>query len=210
MNLGRFFRNILRTIAQNKISYIGAVLIIAMGALVYAGMSDFYITLDEKSMNYFDDTDFADVFVEVTGMPEQKLDVLDDIKGIEDSFGRLEGNVRLVREGETKVVTIHIMAYSSDDKMNELLLDPVPDKISDTDIFISKKMCGIYGIEAGDEITVIAKNRTKKLTCRGHGYSSEHLFSAADESATAPDGSVYDIAVMSREGIEKLLGAKAI
>ena len=206
--MNRFFRNILRTILQNKISYVGAVLIIAMGALVYAGMTDFCMTLDEKGMKYFDDTALADVFVEVASMPQQKLGVLDDIKGIEDSFGRLEGNMRLVRDGETKVVTIHAMAYSPDDKMNKLLLDPVPDNIGDTDIFISKKMREIYNIQIGDEITVIANNRTKKLTCCGIAYSSEHMYSAADESATAPDSSVYDIAAMSKEGLEKLLGTK--
>gem|GEM_PF-544360 len=204
----KFFRNILRTIVQNKISYIGAVLIIAMGALVYTGMTDFYINLDQKGMKYFDDTAFADVFVEVKSMPQQKLNVLDDIQGIEDSFGRLEKNVRLVREGETKVITLHIMAYSKDDSMNQLLLEPVPDNMGDKDIYISKKMCDIYNIKSGDEITVIANNRTKKLICRGIAYSSEHMFSAADESATAPDSSVYDIAAMDKDALEKLLGAE--
>ena len=52
----KFFRNILRTIAQNKISYIGAVLIIAMGALIYTGMTDFNLIFDEKSTEYFEET----------------------------------------------------------------------------------------------------------------------------------------------------------
>ena len=116
--------------------------------------------------------------------------------------------MRFVREGETKVITIHAMAYSSDDKLNKMLLEPAPDNLSNTDIYISKKMCDIYDIKAGDEITVIANNRTKKLICRGYAYSSEHLYSSADESATAPDSSVYDVAAMSKEGLEKLLGTK--
>ncbi|MBR1442901.1 MAG: FtsX-like permease family protein [Firmicutes bacterium] len=206
--MNRFFRNILRTIAQNKISYIGAVLIIAMGALTYTGMTEFYIVLEEKSMAYFNNTSFADVFVEVTAMPEQKVSMLEDIKGIDESFGRLEGNLRLLRDDEKKIITIHAMAYSPNDKMNKILLEPTPDNIGDTDIFISKKMCDIYGINSGDEITVIANNRTKKLTCKGIAYSSEHMSSTADESAKSPDSSVYDIGVMSKEGLENLLGKK--
>ncbi|MBQ8941656.1 MAG: ABC transporter permease [Firmicutes bacterium] len=203
----RFFRNILRTIGQNKISYIGAVLIIAMGALIFTGMTNFNIIFEEKCSEYFNQTSFADVFVEVTSMPKQKVSILEDIDGIDDSFGRLEGNMRLLRDGETKVITIHAMAYSPDDNMNKLLLIPEPDNMSDTDIYISKKMCDIYNIQSGDEITVIANNKTKKLTCRGIAYSSERMTSTADESATSPDSSVFDIAAMSTDGLEKLLGA---
>ncbi len=204
----KFFRNILRTIAQNKISYIGAVLIIAMGALIYTGMTDFNLIFDEKSTEYFEKTAFADVFVEVASMPRQKVGILEDIEGVDSCFGRLEGNMRLLRDGETKIITIHAMAYSPNDNMNKLLLEPEPDNMSDTDIYISKKMCDIYNIQNGDVITVIANNKTKKLTCRGIAYSSERMTSTADESATSPDSSVFDIAAMSTEGLEKLLGVK--
>ena len=145
--MSKFFRNILRTIAQNKISYIGAVVIIAIGAMVYTGFTDFLVTLDQKGMAYFNDTHLADVFVEVASMPKQKMGLLSDIKGVEDSFGRLESNMRLVREGETKIITIHAMAYSPDDKMNQLILEPAPDTVADNDIFISKKMSDIYDIK---------------------------------------------------------------
>ena len=204
----KFFRNILRTIAQNKISYIGAVLIIAMGALIYTGMTDFNLIFDEKSTEYFEKTAFADVFVEVASMSKQKVGILEDIEGVDSCFGRLEGNMRLLRDGETKIITIHAMAYSPNDNMNKLLLEPEPDNMSDTDIYISKKMCDIYNIQNGDVITVIANNKTKKLTCRGIAYSSERMTSTADESATSPDSSVFDIAAMSTEGLEKLLGVK--
>ncbi|MBO5560821.1 MAG: ABC transporter permease [Firmicutes bacterium] len=206
----RFFKNILRTISQNIISYIGAVLIIAMGALVFTSMADFRLALEEKANAYFTDTRFADVFVEVTSMPKQKVDILKDIKGIDETFGRLEGNMRLLRDGESKVITIHALAYSPDDTLNLLQLVPAPENVGDTDIYISKKMCDIYNIQINDEITVIAANKTKTLTCRGYCYASEYMDSTADESAMSQDSSVYDVAAMSTDGLEKLLGEKSV
>ncbi len=204
----KFFRNILRTIVQNKVSYIGAVLIIALGAMIYTALTDFLKELESRSNKYFNDTEFADVFVEVEAMPEQKITQLKDIKGVRECFGRLEGDVRLVLEGESKITTLHVMAYTPEDKLNYLITKPNFENAAFDDIYISKRMCDERGININDRITVIAKNRTKHLYCRGYAYSSERMSSVADESAVAPDSSVFDVAVMSKDGAEKLLSAK--
>ncbi len=201
-----YFRNILRTILQNKISYIGAVLIIAMGSLIYVTMSEFLVNLDTKTEMYFEECQFADLFATVSGMPKEELNRLESVEGISSVFGRLEGNVRLILEDQVQVITLHIQAYSPDDTMNLLTTDPQTTEMEDDEIYISPKIAEIYGIKKGDSLQVVSGGKTYTLLCSGYGYSPEYMDAAADESMMTADSSVYDTAIMSVNGLEKLLG----
>ena len=203
----QYFKNILRTIIQNKFSYIGAILIIAMGSLINVALSEFLINLDTEAKLYFEECHFADMFATVSGMPAEELSRLENIEGIDSVFGRLEGDVRLLPDDDqVKIITLHILAYSPDDSMNQITLSPVPSEIRDDEIFLSPKIAEIYGIEKGDKLQVIAGGKKYTLLCSGYSYSPEYMYFGADESMMTADNSVYDIASMSVSGLEKLLG----
>lgn len=206
----QYFKNVIRTILQNKISYLGAVFIIALGSLVYIAMSDFLKNLDREGMKYLDDSRLSDVMASVEGMPSSDLSRLESIEGVENTFGRLEGNVRLIPEGSDKIITLHVLAYSPDDTMNLITLDPVYDEVNSDEIFLGKNIADIYGIQKGDTVNVLANGKNYELKVSGIGYASEYLNPMPDDALYSPDYSIYDIAIMSREGLEKLLNRENI
>ena len=204
----QYFKNILRTILQNKISYIGAVLIISMGSLIYVTFSEFLINLDVETDMYFAERNFADLFATVAGMPKDELNRLESVEGVDSVFGRLEGDIRLLLDDQIQVITLHVQAYSPDDTMNILTLDPAATEIEDDEIYLSPKIAKIYGIQKGDQLRVVANKKTYTLVCAGYGFSPEYMDATADESMMTSDCSVYDTAVMSVAGLEKILGQK--
>ncbi len=206
-----YARNILRTVLQNRGAYIGAVVIIAIGVLVYISMTEFLNNLARALDDYCERNAFADVFAAVESMPRSKLDDLLEVEGVEAVFGRLEGNARLVPDdGSGDVVTVHLMAWHADDAMNRLTLRPAPEDMSEDEIYIGANMAEARGFRAGDAITLTVNGRTRRYTYAGKAHSPEAMFLLADESASAPDNAVFDVGALSTAGLEALLGKRGV
>ena len=205
-----YSKNIFRSVLQNRGSYIGAVIIISIGIMVYIAMMEFLNNLSRTADEYYQRNAFADVFAEVESMPRGKLDSLLDIEGIDAVFGRLEGDARMVSGDSGEIVTMHLMAWSAEDSMNLLTLRPSPTDMADDEIYVGANMAAAHGFQPGDTITLVANSRTRRFSYSGRSHTPEAMYMLADESVSAPDNAIYDMAVVSRPGLESLLGKRGI
>jgi len=184
---------------KSKMSYIGAVFIIAIAVMVYISMNDFLVNIEKSIASYYDQTAFADAFATVKAIPEADLSKLEDVEGIDTVFGRLSVDARLENKDINNIVILHLLAYSPDDKLNKITSDGSLDSISQDSIFIGKKMSKFYNFKPGDKIKLIINGKEKEFTYVSDANEPEYL-------SARNDGEQSDIAAVDKKTLESLSG----
>ena len=69
-----FRRNVFRLAGQNKGSFVGAVLIIAIGIFIYVAMMDTLRNLRDQVEEYYRTSSMADVFAQVSAISHAELE----------------------------------------------------------------------------------------------------------------------------------------
>ncbi|WP_347488870.1 FtsX-like permease family protein [Desulfoscipio sp. XC116] len=206
--MSKYFTNLWRNTMKNRGSYLGAVLVIAMGLLVFVAMTDVLSNLRHALREYYDTCVFADVFAGVEGIPAEKLEELERIDGIDVAFGRLGKDVRAVIEGENKIITLHLMAYEPNDRLNKFqVTDP---QFSDSELLLGYKMFEAYGFTAGDEMRLIIGDGLETFALAGTVQGPEYIYAMPPGGANSPDAEIYDIACINKARLEKLLGRTGV
>lgn len=201
--------NTLRAMKQNKAAYLGAVCIIALGILIQVAMTDTLYNLRDKVALYFTDCRFADVFATVEALPETQLDHLAEIPGIDQAFGRLSGDARLLLEGQDEIITLHLLAYSTDDRLNTISLSDNAQEIAANTLYLGTKMQAAYHFTPGQPLQLAVSGRTESLTFAQTANAPEYIY-AMPAGAQTPDGAIYDIACLDKAQLELLLDQKGL
>jgi len=205
----QYFKNILKNIMKNKASYLGVIVIIALGIFIYIGMDEVLLNLRDKVDTYFNDYNYADVFATVNEMPEKEVEKLQDIEGIDVAFGRLSENARLLLKDKNEIIILHLLAYDKDDSLNQLSISTNGDEL-DNMFLIGSKMFDTYKFKTYDDFQLIIGDETKTFTLAGTVKAPEYLYAVPTAGAQMQDSEVYDIACMPKDKLEKLLGKKGM
>lgn len=203
-----FWKNVSRTARQNLGTYLGASCIIALGIFIYIAMMDTLHNLKDQIDIYYENYSMADVFAQVASISQEELEQFKDIPGILEVYGRLGQDVRLLFDGQTEVVTLHLLAYDEDDTLNRLRVPE--EKLPEDGICLGNKMMDAYGYEEGDQLTLLINGEAKKFTLMGSCYAPEYIYAIPPGGAMIPDGEIYDIACMDKGEMEDLLGRNGL
>jgi putative ABC transport system permease protein len=205
----QYLINIFRSVIKNKISFLGAVLIIALGVFIYIAMSDVLYNLKDKIETYFGANHFAEVFATVRRLPEGKLRDLERIDGIATAFGRLTADARLLVAGQNNIVTLHLLACDPKDALNQITSTPATADMSADTLLLGNKMFSAYHYKLNDRLDVVIGDHTESFHLAGTANAPEYIYSMPPSGQT-PDGEIYDIACMKKSRLEKLLNKKGI
>lgn len=200
--MNKYLKNIYRSVLANKFSYIGVVLIIAMGIMVYIAIIDYVQNLQIALEKYDSAVNFADVNVKVESAPQKAVDAIEEIEGVSAAFGRLETDARLLTENSDKIVTVHLMAYDSNDDINKLILNG--GKPAEREIYLSPKMAGEHGFKKGDILKFSIGGKEYSLKYSGDAYSLSFMGACANSEAPC-DFSTYDMAAVDKTYLENML-----
>ena len=201
-----FRKNVFRCAMQNPGSFLGAVFIIAIGIFVYAAMMDTLRNLRDQVEHYYENSSMADVFAQVSGIPEVELERLKEIPGISEVSGKMGADVRLLAPSQTDIVTVHLLSYDSSDTLNQLLFKGV--EAGEDGIYLGTRMAGIYQYETGTPMTLLIDGKSVKLELAETCYGPEYIYAIPPGGAMIPDGKIYDIACMEKSRMEELTGKK--
>jgi putative ABC transport system permease protein len=204
-----YFRNLRRDMLKNRSAYLGAILIVALGILIYLAMNDFTQNLHSCISRYYEETEFADVFAEVRGIPESELSRLENIEGIETVSGRASADARLMIEDSDEIITVHLIGYSPDDRLNRVVFGNGAKMISPDSIFIGKEMSRAYGFREGSRVRLAVNGKISEFSYVSRVSEPEYLVMDSGTSA-ASDFEHYDLGVIDEAVLETLSGKKGI
>lgn len=202
-----FEKNAFRSACKNWGTYVGAACIVALGVFIYVGIMDTLNNLEGQVQTYYEDSGLADVFAEVTAIPEAEVTRLREIPGVEQAFGRLSENVRILADGQENIVSVHLLAWDQDDELNRITLSG-SQKPDDHTIYVGAKMMEAYAWKPGQPVRLIVDGTAVDFTVAGICYAPEYIYAVPPSGAMIPDGTVYDMAVITKERFEALFSRK--
>lgn len=191
----KYFINIFRTVLKNKTSFLGAVLIIALGVFIYIAMTDVLYNLRDKVDIYFKENHFADVFATVRQIPDDKLKDIEEINGISSAYGRLSIDARLLLDGQNNIITLHLLAYDEKDLLNQITPSSEISNLPDDMLLLGNKMFDAYKFNINDRLDLIIGNNTKSFYLAGTAKAPEYIYSMPPSGVQSPDNEIYDIAL---------------
>lgn len=202
-----FGRNVKRLSLKEKSSLIGAAFIIMIGIFFYEGCYDTLSNLKGQIENFYEDGNFGDVFAEVSAIPDGELARLTDIEGIEEADGKLAADLRIQGPGMQGIVSVHLMSYE-EDGLNRLSLSA--GNMAEGEIYLGRRMSEAYGYSPGQELSILEKGKARKFRYKGECLAPDYIYIIMPGGSEVPDGSVYDLACVSREEMEDILGVKGV
>ncbi len=199
-----FRKNVLRLALRNKSAVFGAVLIIGIGIFVFVSMIDTLKNLDGQITAYYKDNGMADIFAEVEGISSTELERLTEIPGIKAAGGCMARDVRILSEGQKSIVSVHLMSYDPEEDINKITLSGQIK--TEDDIFLGIQMSEHYTYPEGTPLRLLWNGESLSFEYRGTCRAPNYIYSIPHGGAMVPDGEVYDIAVIEKGRMERLLG----
>ncbi len=101
--------------------FIAISLVIAVGLLTYVAFTMAMVNLENSLNYYYDESNFADIYVETLKVPEKGVQDVLDLPGVMHAQGRIQYDVPLKVKDENEKVTVRIESLPKDDyKINDL------------------------------------------------------------------------------------------
>lgn len=204
-----FRKNVFRLALKNRSSLLGALLIIALGIFVLVSFFDVFQNLEDQISDYYRDSCFGEVFATVTGIGEAELMGLEDIPGIAEASGRIAGDFRLISdlsEKEGKIVSVHLLSYDREDREN--LPEFSAGAPEEGEILLGERMEDSYHYPRGTELRLLVEGKSHSYSYRGSFRQPDYIYSVPPSGSMVPDGSSYDIAMIEKSDMQKLLGTE--
>lgn len=85
----------------------------------------------------------------------QDLQQLEQIEGIAVADGRLSGDLRLLLPEQEKIISLHVLGYQPEMKLNQITLLQESGTVDDEMLFIGEKMCEVYQFAPQQSITLL-------------------------------------------------------
>ena len=200
-------RKMLRDLFNHKGTYIATMILITMGILVYTSFSMLHDSFEYSINKYYDDNNFADGTLKVTGMSKSIEEEINSLSGIYKAEGRLEKRVRMLNK-KTEV-TFHFISYNSKDenRLNNIQLIegrmPNPKK---KEIIIGNYYYKAVGLSLGEYIPVVINGNKENLKVVGYGRSPEFIYAKKNDTELIANPKTFDIAFMPYESMSEMFG----
>lgn len=112
---------LVRMVSHHVGQFIAISLVIAVGLLTYVAFTMAMVNLENSLNYYYDESNFADIYVETLKVPEKGVQDVLDLPGVMHAQGRIQYDVPLKVKDENEKVTVRIESLPKDDyKINDL------------------------------------------------------------------------------------------
>ncbi|HHY13045.1 MAG TPA: ABC transporter permease, partial [Thermoanaerobacterales bacterium] len=191
------WRKMIRDIWNNKGSYFACLIIVIIGLTVFTTFSIVTDNLNLARDSFYSEQNFADGFVEMTGMPENNIGRLAQIEGIKDINGRIVKEVRVNiphREENTYLKLVSLDLSTSSIVNNAKLLKGHHFNSDDLNIWLDKRFYDANDFEIDENIDIIVRGKSWAVNVHGVGMSPEFAYYVPSTADLIPNPEQFGVA----------------
>ena len=145
------FKDALRNIGKQKVSYISIILISFLAVTCFTGVSSASKALADGGSKYYDDRNFRDIEVVSSLLfSESDLEKIRETEGVADVEGQLRTTAKLVTEKSSPEVSV--LSLTERVNLPEILEGRLPE--NDGEIALEADLINNYGVKVGDSVTL--------------------------------------------------------
>lgn len=201
----------LRLIRLIKDSYgqvIAVITVITIGLLVYTAMKMAALNLESTLNEYYDLTNFGDIYVQVVKIPSNAVEDLKNKYGIIDAQGRVVSDVSLKVKDEEEKVTIRITSIPNvDKKINDTyLVQGEGIKNKNKDVLVVEQFAKARDISIGDILKVQINGKLYSLNVAGIVASPEYIYLMENEQTLIPLPGKFGVVFVADEFARQSFG----
>lgn len=201
-------RKVLREIKENKGVYVACMIVIAIGLLAFTSMSIVVENLERAQQDFYENTHFADGFIQLTGYPENKVQSLANLPGIAKIEGRVIKDVHLFEENSASKSSLRLVSLNppSNSTLNQLQIElgRLPSD-SEAEILVDPKFFSANQLSLGDSLTLILEGRRVPFTIVGTAQSPEFIYALKNAQELYPDPQTFGIAYVPKSTLNALV-----
>lgn len=198
-----------RMIKNTKGQYIAVLSIIITGIFVFTAVNNSAVNLKDSINDYYVATNFADIFVQGSSMPERLEKQLKGPNGIKEAEVRLVFDTKFLTGNDDDNVNVRIVSvHQRENKINELFMKSGKRALSGNDIIVIEKFAEARGIGIGDEIKLRINGREHKFNVTGIATSAEYVYIMENEQSLLPAPEKFGIVYVEKDYLQKISGNK--
>ncbi len=182
--------------------------VIVVGLLVYTSMRMAALNLESTLDEYYDTTNFADMYVQVVKIPSNAIDDIKNKFGITKAQGRIVSDVALRTEDGDEKVTIRVTSLPNhEEKINDIyLVDGEGIKNKNKDILLVEQFAKARNIAPGDVLKLQISGRQYSLNVAGIVASPEYIYLMENEQSLLPLPEKFGVVFVSDEFARQSFG----
>lgn len=204
-------RKTLRDIKENIGVYLACIVVIAIGLLLYTSMSIAVESMDKAQREFYSETNFADGFITLTGYPENKLNSLTLLPGIDQVAGRIVKEVRVIDQEKDsnrylKMVTLN---EKNTPQINRIqLIEGKLPRENRPEILVDPKFLAANHLSLGDSVDLSIDGNQVSLSITGTAQSPEFIYIMRNAQDLYPSAEEFGIAYVSLSTLKSLVKEK--
>lgn len=201
-------KRLFRMIKNTKGQYIAVLAIIITGIFVFTAVSNSSINLSDSLDDYYMETNFADIFVTASGLPEKLESSLVGEADIKEAEARLVFDTPFVTDDNDEDVDVRVISVDKyESKINKLFIKSGRRLLSDNDVIVIEQFAAARNINVGDEIFLRINGRQYKFNVTAVASSSEYAYMMENEQTMLPDPEKFGVVYVEEDYIRKIYGS---
>ncbi len=194
-------------IKSTKGQFFAIAVVVAVGLMIFVSMGSAEKNLESALNDYYELTNFSDLYVEVVKIPEKRIPLISSKYDFADAEGRIVFDTPMITDDQNERVTVRVTSLSEEEKINKLFYiegNPIKDKHHD--VVVIQQFAEARGIRIGDEIRLQINGRQYKMTVKGIAASSEYIYLIESAQNMLPNESKFGVVYVSKEFAQKSFG----
>ena len=201
-------KRLFRMIKNTKGQYIAVLAIIITGIFVFTAVSNSAINLKDSLNDYYDETNFADIFVTASTVPQKLESSLIGQSDIKEAEARLVFDTSFITEDDEEHVNVRVVSVDKyENKINKLFIKSGKRQLSEKDIIIIEQFATARNIKVGDQVTLQINGRQYKFNVSAIASSAEYVYIMENEQTFLPDPENFGVVFIEEDYLRKIYGA---
>jgi len=199
---------LLRLIKNSKGQFISISLMVILALTIYVSFSMVGDNLNNSIYDYYNITNFGDIFVDVVRVPKVAIDQLHNIEGIELAQGRISSDVPLRVDDPDEKVTVRITSVPKESHIiNDLYVIEGNGLTGNSkSAVVLQQFSNARGIELEDKITPYIAGREYSLDIVGIVGSPEYIYLMENEQSLIPAPEKFGVIYVTEDFAQSVLG----
>lgn len=198
-----------RMIKYTKGQYIAVLAIITTGIFVFTAVSNSAKNLKDAIDEYYNETNFADIFVKGSGIPEKLESNLVGDNNIKEAELRIVFDTNFITDNEDENVNVRVVsADKNENKINKLFMKSGKRILTEKDIIVIEQFAVARNINVGDEIKIKINGRQHEFNVSGIASSSEYVYMMENEQTFLPNPENFGVVFLEESYLRKIYSSR--
>lgn len=202
-------KRLFRMIKNTKGQFIAVLAIIITGIFVFTAVSNSAKNLNDSVNDYYIETNFADIFVKGTSLPEKLEYQLVGTHDIKEAEARIVFDTKLITDNDDENVDARVVSVDKyENKINKLFMKSGKRTLTEKDVIVIEQFAVARNINVGDEIKIKVNGRQINLKVSGIATSSEYVYMMENEQSMLPDPENFGVLYLEEGYLRKIYSSR--